>query len=122
LPKCHTTYANKACEALIRNNIEITHLAKKKLDEHQRRVHDMNSPMIKRSISSPTRSRILKPSMLSTYTSLTTGSNLSMSSFGNSDALATLPHDVTERKYRDVYQSHNPDSSPFLFLHAIPVE
>jgi hypothetical protein len=83
---------------------------KKKFDGHQGRVHDTNSPMIKRSISSPTRSRSLKPFVLSTYPSLTTWSNLSLSSLGNYGASVALPRDGTERKCRDVYQSHNPNS------------
>ncbi len=51
-----------------------------------------------------------------------TGSNLSMSSFSNFGALAALLHDAIERKYRDVYQLHNLDSSLFLFLHVVPIE
>jgi hypothetical protein len=60
--------------------------------------------------------------MASIYTSLMIGSNLSLSSLGNSNALVGLPHIVIERKYKDVLQLQNPNSSPFLFLHAIPIE
>jgi len=75
---------------------------KKKLDTHQGRVHDINLLMIGRSISSPTSSRSLKPSMAGMYTSMMTRSNLFLSSFSNSSALVALPHVVTERKYKDV--------------------
>ncbi|CAM6051442.1 unnamed protein product, partial [Sphagnum compactum] len=73
--------------------------------------------MIGRSISSPTSSRSLEPSMAGIYTSPMTGSNLSLSSLGNSSALVALPHVIIERKYKDVLQLQNPNSSPFLFMH-----
>ncbi len=52
--------------------------------------------------------------MPGTHASLTTGSKPFLFSLGDSGALAALPHDAMKIKCRDVYQSHNPDSSVVL--------